>query len=138
MKKQYLVGYPSEVVKSLLERQVQQGNEADVSVFELDIKSHKVDGGIDWADTEEGEEFWHKVLLDKDFSDFELTAKDWLESLPENIRIEALNNAFEEIDGGDLGRIEEDLYEALIGSFIWSKSPEGFGYWDAIATVHNN
>lgn len=55
------------------------------------------------------------------------TTKQWLESLPEPYRSEALNNA----DPRVLVKESTDslLSEALISSFTWSTSSQGFNYW---------
>lgn len=66
-----LVGFPVEVVQNMVERQVEQGNEADVKVFQGRASS---DGdflkGFNWKDTEEGFDFWDEIILDKNFDLF--------------------------------------------------------------------
>ena len=65
-----IAGFPQEIVEKMLERQVEQGNERDVSVFERSRSSNKRGGGFLWIDTEEGCLFWDSVILDMDFDVF--------------------------------------------------------------------
>lgn len=57
--------FPIEVVEKMIERQVEQGNPADVRVFQ-DI----VTGGFFWNETIEGYDFWCEVILRKNFDLF--------------------------------------------------------------------
>lgn len=131
--------YPSEVIEKLLDNQELQGNKRDVSVFEKDIETHKEEGGVNWTETPEGEIFWHEVLLNRKFrifeSKYDITLKGWLESLPTEYQERISENSKAE-NFGDL--YVSSLKTALQLSFNWSKSPEGFDYWNAVATLHNN
>jgi len=60
--KGYLKGFPEEVVKKMLERQVEAGNKEDVTMFEEDRYRSTMQNGFTWIDTVEGIEFWNKVL----------------------------------------------------------------------------
>lgn len=68
-----LEGFPLEIVDKMIERQVEQGNEPNVSVFE-DLRGHsKSDGGFDWQLTQEekdGYGFWLEVISNRDFNLF--------------------------------------------------------------------
>lgn len=64
-----LKGFPIEVVKKMIERQVEQGNPADVGVFQKD-STRGDGGGFYWIDTIEDDDFWCAVIMDKDFSVF--------------------------------------------------------------------
>lgn len=63
-----LIGFPIEVVQMMILRQVEQGNDADVRIFQLD----RVNGssGFVWSRTEEGQDFWSDVIGDRDFDIF--------------------------------------------------------------------
>ena len=65
-----LKGFPEEVVEKMLERQVEQGNPRDVSVFEKDSWDDKQAGGFDWCSSPEGHHFWDAIIEDKDFETF--------------------------------------------------------------------
>ena len=60
-----LEGFPIEVVQKMLERQVEQGNEEDVQVFQIMAM-----GGFDWSTSEEGLTFWKEVIRQKNFDLF--------------------------------------------------------------------
>ena len=60
MYKGQLEGFPEWVVNIMLDRQEEQGNKRDVSVFEEKNYSTKKWGGFDWAQTPEGD-IWDKV-----------------------------------------------------------------------------
>ena len=65
-----LEGFPEEVVEKMLERQVEQGNERDVEMFERSKIAEVWKGGFNWAETEEGEAFWVEVISAENFSLF--------------------------------------------------------------------
>lgn len=65
-----LFGVPEEVVAKMLERQVEQGNPKSVAVFEKEIIANKDGGGFNWDDTEEGLDFWVRVLMENNFDFF--------------------------------------------------------------------
>lgn len=62
--------FPIEVVEKMIERQVEQGNKADVRVFQKTCLASRSEGGFSWYDTIEGWEFWNEVILDKNFDLF--------------------------------------------------------------------
>ena len=70
MYKGQLKGFPQEVVEKMLERQVEQGNKRDLSVFEVCYNSDKNMGGFDWVATIEGDDFWGNVIHGENFSLF--------------------------------------------------------------------
>ena len=57
--------FPIEVVQKMVDEQVNQGNPADVSVFQKQKY-----GGFDWFKTTDGEDFWGRVIVDKNFDLF--------------------------------------------------------------------
>lgn len=57
------------------------------------------------------------------------TIKEWLEELPEPHRSRALNNA----DKRDFNVEYNSMRKTILGSFVWSKSPEGLDYWREIS-----
>ena len=60
-----IADFPVEIVEKMLERQVEQGNKRDVSVFE----QSKYDG-FDWDITPEGGQFWVEIIKNKNFDLF--------------------------------------------------------------------
>lgn len=70
-----LEGFPIEVVQAMIERQVEQGNPADVSVFQEDAGATYSENGFYWTDTEdlhsdEGDDFWEEVICERNFDLF--------------------------------------------------------------------
>ena len=63
-------GFPKEVVDKMLERQVEQDNFRDVSVFERERRYGIMDKGFDWEQSNEGYLFWEEVLDNKNFDVF--------------------------------------------------------------------
>lgn len=59
----------------------------------------------------------------------EKTIKEWLETLPEPYRTEALENA----DKEDLDSLEFDLAQAIKAAFLWEYSTQGQAYWYLVA-----
>jgi hypothetical protein len=57
------------------------------------------------------------------------TIKEWLETLPEPYRSQALKN------GIDMGKERSSLFKAINSAFVWSNSKEGFDYWRMVANI---
>ena len=62
-------GFPKEIVEKMLDRQVEEGNKRDVSVFEIDRYSGK-SFGFHWSSTCEGSGFWDGVIGNRNFDVF--------------------------------------------------------------------
>ena len=65
-----IADFPIEVVEVMIERQVQQGNEPDVTAFHRYASNDAIDGGFTWSNTIEGVQFWDKVIGDNNFNVF--------------------------------------------------------------------
>ena len=61
------------------------------------------------------------------------TCMEWLETLPEPYRSQAIENCKREDEQSEYGytgnRPAEDMYTALIRSFLFEETPEGEDYW---------
>ena len=68
--KKELEGFPTEVVEKMLERQVEQGNQRDVTVFEFAKRAGRGTKGFCWVETVEGQYFWEEVLENQNFELF--------------------------------------------------------------------
>jgi len=55
---------PLEIQEKMLQRQVEQGNPRDPSVFEKQIDANIEEGGFDWYKTYEGSRFWAYIIWD--------------------------------------------------------------------------
>jgi hypothetical protein len=62
-------GFPIEIVQRMVDCQIEQGNKADVSVFQRKKSAGAAMGGFDWHRTKEGEAFWIEVF-EWNFDDF--------------------------------------------------------------------
>lgn|SRR5574344_916969 len=97
-------GFPIEVVQRMIECQVEQGNKADVSVFQNRKSCSGGSGGFEWCDTTERHDFWDKVILNRDFKIFfEKYPKENKEIYVENI---AGQNVTTEWDGLTIQKME--------------------------------
>lgn len=65
-----IANFPVEVVQKMVERQVEQGNKADVTVFQQYKTYGKSGGGFTWDETEEHDDFWGKVINEEYFDLF--------------------------------------------------------------------
>ena len=61
---------PIEVVEKMIEEQVAQGNCPNVEIFQKNLTADTADGGFNWEDTEDGEDFWMEVIDDGNFELF--------------------------------------------------------------------
>ena len=62
--------FPIEVVQRMVECQSEQGNKANVGVFQLHEETNGIHGGFDWSMTEEGNGFWNAIIEWNNFSLF--------------------------------------------------------------------
>ena len=62
--------FPIEVVQKMVEEQIAQGNAPDVTVFQNDSNAIVEYDGFSWEETEDGIEFWEKVVNERDFDLF--------------------------------------------------------------------
>ena len=62
--------FPLAIVQKMIERQVMQGNPANVKVFQADTTAEQLDGGFEWEDSPEGWDFWNDVIVNMEFNVF--------------------------------------------------------------------
>ena len=65
-----LLNFPIEVVQKMVERQVEQGNEPDVTIFQYECRAPLLEGGFTWGSTIEGSAFWTRVISFEKFDEF--------------------------------------------------------------------
>jgi len=62
--------FPTPVVAMMMAEQWNQGKQQNISAFYKDSEADKAIGGFDWVVSPEGEEFWERVIGNKDFDFF--------------------------------------------------------------------
>lgn len=62
--------FPTPVVAMMMAEQWNQGKPTNIEVFFKDSEADKAIGGFDWVVSPEGEEFWERVIGNKDFDFF--------------------------------------------------------------------
>lgn len=65
-----LLDFPIEVVQKMVEKQVEQGNEPDVTIFQKDCRAPRYNRGFTWQSTIEGDGFWYRVIALNIFDEF--------------------------------------------------------------------
>ena len=65
-----LLDFPIEVVQKMVERQVEQGNEPDVRIFQKDCRATRLERGFTWESTIEGDVFWYITIAQNRFDEF--------------------------------------------------------------------
>lgn len=63
-------GFPIEVVQKMVDCQVEQGNKADVTIFQKDYDTPEPFGGFNWDRSVEGYDFWYDVTSERNFDLF--------------------------------------------------------------------
>ena len=63
-------GFPIEVVQKMVDYQVEQGNKADVKVFQECANAGYFKAGFIWCQTVEGMTFWEGVIYSNNFDLF--------------------------------------------------------------------
>ena len=118
---------PVEIQEKMLDEQVQQGNPRNAEVFERNIGADAIGGGFLWADSEEGFDFWAKILEDEKYP-----KQSPLKIIPLHIKILDSKDLLEEIaeklitkwhdEGRPAKRINVDWFE--YGGLHWSANAE--------------
>lgn len=139
-----LKGVPSCVVKMMLEEQVRQGNELDITVFQKNLLSGRVNKGFDWNKTIQGYEYWRKILSNRDFSevneeDLKISEIGVLEGdlsgVDRRIVLKMLNNQKKQGNLEDITVFEKCRTATKeLGGFNWDETEEGFEFWDEVLT----
>ena len=62
--------FPIEVVEKMIDEQVRQGNKADVTIFQEGVTADNRFGGFLWRITEDGKDFWDKIICERKFDVF--------------------------------------------------------------------
>lgn len=120
VKKSDLIGeikdFPIEVVQKMVEKQVHQGNKADVKKFQEYKRFSFADGGFYWGKTKEGQEFWYNVI---DLNDFDLFFKKYPKK-EEKKELKGINllNEFEESLKGEHLKKSIDIMEKIISDTL--------------------
>lgn len=143
-----LAATPTRIIDKMMEEQVAQGNVANVSVFDNNIISSSWAGGFDWHSTNEGEGFWHDVLIEHNFnlfdSVFSSEGKDKPikkqtssepniddRAYPEEIELKMLEHQVAQGNQADITAFYKDCYASRYsGGFDWGQSEKGADYWE--------
>ena len=65
-----LENFPIEIVEKMLQKQYNQVNKKDITVFQNNKKADETHGGFRWSDTIEGYRFWDDVITLSKFDVF--------------------------------------------------------------------
>lgn len=123
-----IADFPVEVVEKMLERQVEQGNKRDVWVFENYRGEGKLSGGFIWGDTDEGLDFWEKVICYKNFDAF-------FKKYPKQTN--TMTEKTYEVTREQMGKIHEiacESWKTKINSLV----DRSFGKYDAKANLSHS
>lgn len=71
----------------------------------------------------------HLQRSTKQRQDYMKTIREWLNDLPEDIRVRAFRNAKPEL----IELEKSNLERALSGAFVWSDTIEGHEFWDLVS-----
>ena len=113
--------FPIEVVQKMVEKQVHQGNKADVKVFFF--FSNRCWDGLEWARIIEGDSFWRNVIYQADFPlFFEKYPKKKEKKEPKGIKL--LNEFEESLKEDDLKKSIDKLQKVIFDSL---EHPENYG-----------
>lgn len=132
-----LEGFPIQVVEKMLERQVQQGNIEDITVFQCSISADKIQGGFTWDNTVEKHDFWLEVISNHNFELFfqkylDLSTKVWIRG-NEDRSEEVINELVKR--GGINKKRNNETYEYL-GYAIDPVTKEIFNFSTSAVTGH--
>ena len=136
-----LEGFPIEIARVMLKRQVEQGNKADITVFQKDCFVGKSDYGFYWKETIEKYDFWKNVIGCKNFDIFFdkypkpfVLKKEHLigdiAEIPYKIVLLMLKRQVEQGNEKNVMVFQKDrsAYKE-VGGFDWYETPEGLDFW---------
>ena len=125
---------PVEIQQRMLDEQERQGNKRDAEVFKERVIADDRGGGFAWEDSEEGLDFWKKIILDGNFDAFckKYPKRPLLKVIPLHVKILNSQALLEDIaeklimkwhdEGQPSKKIEIDWFE--YGGFWWSANAE--------------
>lgn len=125
--------FPIEVVQKMVDYQ----ENPNVNVFKRDPCASIRTGGFNWNYTEEGDDFWNDVIVDKNFNlfftKFPIESYCELEYHPE-IYDRLIKNIIKLKGLSNPSDIFHDYIEkqSIAELFNWSCSSEGFDYWNNV------
>lgn len=124
--------FPIEVVRKMVEKQVEYGSKADVTVFQKNKSADDCEGGFSWAKTVEGYEFWDSVIDLHNFDlFFEKYPRDNYQPISEETAkklSDSMDNTIAALRRKDIVDFLNDIEEKmiLIRSILNEEEPEGF------------
>lgn len=62
--------FPVQLIKKMVEKQIAQENKGDVTIFQNNRIATKENGGFNWSETEQGFDFWYRVIHHSFFDEF--------------------------------------------------------------------
>ena len=92
-----IANFPIEVVQKMMDEQVKQGNNADVSIFQSNRNTGFAFGGFRWDKTNDGGEFWCNVIR---YHNFDLFFKKYPKTKPLSHLVYIIQDG--SIDGDEL------------------------------------
>lgn len=158
--------FPTPVVAMMMAEQWNQGKRQNISAFYKDSEADKATGGFDWVVSPEGEEFWERVIGNKDFDFFFETYPQTKNSTSniamrqEDILLDLAKQGYEpegEIKDFPLEIVSQMLYEQvkqgnpldvsvferskakskIFGGFSHRESDQGEGFWELVLLEPN-
>ena len=145
-----LAAMPTRIIDKMMEEQVAQGNAADVSIFDNKLTSSSGAGGFHWGSTNEGNDFWHNVLIEHNFDLFDsvfgyeekdkpikkqTTSEPNIDdkAYPEEIELKMLEHQVAQGNQADITAFYKDCYASRCsGGFDWCGTKEGHDFWEKI------
>lgn len=99
-------GFPIEVVQRMVDYQVEQGNKANVKIFQEDCRTTDDCGGFWWDKTPEDFDFWEAVIGGKNFDRF-------FEKYPKENKKVTDSNKANDVPEKEIIKTEETIIEKV-------------------------
>jgi len=74
-----ILGFPMPVIEAMLREQVRQGNNSRIDIFKVSKSTGKNGGGFKWEETQQGRNFWGRVI---NLNNFDVFFEKYPELLP--------------------------------------------------------
>jgi hypothetical protein len=136
---------PPEIIRLMLQRQVDQRNKRDITVFQKCLSAFKSNGGFDWAQTPEGVKFWAAIIYHKNFKPFYATYPagkpvyaDLVDAWPNELKETVLQYQEQAGNPRDINVFKVNIRDDVqSGGFAWIDSFEGRSFWESVLADGN-
>lgn len=115
---------PNNIIAAMLFEQGIQTGSIDITIFENSIDADKPKGGFDWRETLSGEDFWCKVIYDKNYYEFNKSYKDPRKVFDGKVSKETISNVIKRSVSNFGYTLSDDLVAEIVNKIKEKEDPK--------------